>query len=346
MALLTSPLQGSRARTTALRATLAAGLLVLAGCILNELLGGDSDQGPVFPHRVHVVDQGFDCAICHEPAEGADRPSMPALESCSLCHDGLDEEKPPERRADALYTEGVLRPGVLALSSEIRFSHAAHVEYTASDCNACHVGMDESERVTAADVVTMDDCTACHAANDVDPSCATCHSQVDRDFAPPSHERAWLALHGEVSLAKEAGVANRCDLCHEQSSCNQCHNEVAPASHNGFWRLRGHAIPASLDRQDCAVCHRDDFCTRCHEETPPLSHSASFGSLRNNHCLTCHFPLSNEGCFTCHKSTPSHQLGAPQPPDHQPGANCRLCHGFQAPLPHVDDGSQCSLCHP
>lgn len=324
-----------------------AGLLLAwtaSSCVLQEGPDDPRASGPGFPHAVHV-EQGFDCATCHEPAEGADLPSMPSVDACLLCHEEMDDDKPPERRASALFAGDAIRPGVLRLDPEVRFSHGAHAGYLDGDCSACHGGIESSARVLASDALAMDDCTACHDRSGVDPSCATCHTQIDRDRPPATHLRAWTELHGEASLARGPETANRCDLCHVESSCNQCHNETRPQSHTNFWRLRGHAVPASLSRSECAVCHRDDFCTRCHDSTRPLSHVGAFGSVLNQHCLGCHFPLRTEGCFVCHKATPSHQLAAPQPADHAPGANCRLCHGFSAPLPHVDDGSNCALCH-
>jgi hypothetical protein len=55
--------------------------------------------------------------------------------------------------------------------------------------------------------------------------------------------------------------------------------------------------------------------------------------------------LSSTSCGVCHKGTPSHALATPLPPDHVPGMNCRMCHGNGQPLPHVDNGDSCTLCH-
>ncbi len=328
---------------------IAAGVLFaalsLGGCVLQGLWGsGESEPG--FDHQVHVVQEGLDCGFCHETLEGEELPSMPALDMCMLCHEGMDEDKPLERRAEAFFVGGEARPRAGALADELIFSHAYHVDMSGGDCLACHEGFDESVRVRPEDAISMDDCTSCHEVFSIDPACSTCHSEVGLDWAPPSHAFAWDKQHGQEFRARGEEVASRCDMCHEESMCIQCHQNEPPTGHDNFFRLRGHAIPASLDRARCLTCHRDDFCQRCHENVEPLSHKGMFGSPRNNHCLGCHFPLKNEGCITCHKGTPSHQLGAPQPPDHTPGANCRLCHGPSAPLPHADNGSQCSICHP
>lgn len=347
MALLSSSRR--RARHDRTRRTLVAGALLaglwVAGCAVLDLWREEEDPGPGFSHRIHVADQGLDCSSCHEPAEEGGPPSMPSLETCQLCHEGMDEELPPERRPEAFFVDGAPRPGLPALGDEVLFSHAGHVAAAGGDCATCHGDVEASERVLPEHAFSMDDCTSCHGRQGVDPSCATCHSVIDEGWEPASHDLAWDRVHGQAFRAGGTEVAARCTLCHTESSCTACHLDQPPASHDNHWRLRGHAIPASLDRESCATCHRDDSCQACHDEIRPLSHRGSFGGMRSNHCLTCHFPLRGEGCATCHESTPSHRRASPQPPDHTPGANCRLCHGALAQLPHADDGSECSLCH-
>jgi hypothetical protein len=227
----------------------------------------------------------------------------------------------------------------------VRFVHADHVELAGEDCTICHGDIGATQRVGAELAFTMARCTQCHERLSAGVECSTCHSEIDRDWAPPSHSLAWERMHGQTFRARGTAVAEDCSLCHTEQTCVQCHQSEPPESHDEFFRLRGHAVRASLDRESCAVCHREDSCIRCHESVEPFSHTGSFGSPRNTHCLGCHFPLSGESCVTCHKATPSHQSATPQPADHVPGANCRLCHGGIAPLPHVDNGSACQACH-
>jgi hypothetical protein len=326
-------------------AAVLLGTLYATGCVLMNSWGGE-ESGPAFSHRIHVVEEELDCDMCHDYESDSGPPTMPAKGMCDLCHEGEDDEKPPEKRAEALFIDGELQAvHSSVLSDEVVFSHGAHVELADEECSVCHVGIEESDRIRPSDRITMDDCTACHEPKGVDPSCNTCHTVVDETWAPPSHASAWSRLHGQVFLARGDAVADRCSTCHSESTCAQCHAEEAPQNHNNFWRIRGHGVVASMNRDNCSTCHRSDFCVRCHENTEPLSHSGMWGSPRNNHCVGCHFPLKGDGCVTCHKSTPSHNFAPQQPPDHTPGADCRACHGFNAPLVHVDDGSNCSFCH-
>lgn len=326
---------------------LVLGLLVFlaaAGCALVNVFapGGKSFA---FSHRLHVGQEGLECGDCHRAREGADPPGMPTLGQCQLCHEEIDANKPPERRVTTLF-DGKEYRAVHAsrLDDEILFSHQKHASGP-DQCNACHVGIEASEAIDASMVVRMDSCTECHARRDMANDCATCHREVRADRPPATHATTWLRLHGLSVRAHGTATADRCSLCHQESSCASCHLDTPPENHTHYFRLRGHGLFARMDRQNCTACHRSDSCDSCHRETRPLSHAGSWGGVRSNHCLSCHFPLAGNGCVTCHKSMPSHALATPLPPSHTPGMQCRQCHGITAPLPHVDKGDDCTQCH-
>jgi hypothetical protein len=332
-----------------LRRAFAPGAVLVAGFVVGcaFLSGGGEEEGLAFGHREHVVEQGLSCTDCHRKAETDDAPGMPSMRQCMLCHEELDAEKPAERRIDTLFVEGKLRRAEsrAAYPDELVFSHLAHVE-RAQDCNACHADVETNDHPSRLHRADMDDCTSCHAEHGAANECATCHSEIGPDWQPASHLMGWRRLHGEAFHRYSPAPAQRCDLCHTEQSCARCHEEVPPENHTNFWRLRGHGLTARMERSDCSVCHRPDMCDRCHRDAEPLSHrGASFGGARSTHCLTCHFPLQGEGCAVCHQDTPSHMTATALPPDHDPGMNCRQCHGITAPLPHVDKGDLCVACH-
>jgi len=333
-----------RALSSPLAAALA--LVACAGCMLVDALRS-GERALVFSHALHVGEEELACVSCHESAEAEEAPGMPAPDSCAVCHDELDAEKTTERQVAALF-DGLGFRAVRAsrLDDEVLFTHLTHVT-AVKDCGACHRGIEENRVVDAGVAVDMQACQRCHAESALPNDCSDCHAEIDRDWAPPSHARDWTRLHGRDCRRSDPGAADDCALCHRDSSCEQCHRVELPASHDAHFRLRGHAVLASVDRAGCATCHEPASCDRCHAETLPLSHrGASFGGTRNTHCLTCHFPLQGEGCVTCHKATPSHALGPPKPDWHTPAMDCRSCHGSSLPLSHVDDGSNCNLCHP
>lgn len=333
-----------RGRRRMLRGLGLLALAVAGGCALLQGLGL-LDEPLAFSHEAHL-EQGFSCTDCHSSWEGGDAPQPITQALCATCHDGLDEQAPPERRVAGLFRDGAYQPLHLPLASaDLIFSHARHVE-GGLDCESCHAGAASSDSTAEGLLPSMRECQDCHAALGLPNDCATCHSTLRQDVAPGSHGEAWRLLHGHVARSGDPATANDCAMCHVRSGCDACHAEERPRSHTGLFRLKAHGVMAATDRDSCVTCHTKSFCQRCHEETRPLGHAGSFGGTLNTHCLSCHFPLSSEtGCTVCHPGTPSHELATPQPPDHVPGMNCTQCHGAGAPLPHVDKGDNCTICH-
>lgn len=330
-------------RNRAQRLLLATMTVLAAGCVLLSTF----EQKPkrfAFNHAVHVKEE-MECADCHAGAADSDEPGMPVQGQCKLCHEGIDAQKPPERQIAQLFVGGKLQAMHAAkLSDEVKFSHAKHVA-AGTECGACHQAIETNEAIEPDMRLSMDDCMTCHASKKAPNDCADCHTKITKEQAPPSHAQAWKQMHGQAVRWPTGKVGDRCELCHTESTCTTCHEEQAPKSHNQFWRIRGHGVAAEMDRQSCATCHRPDTCSRCHADTIPLSHSGPWGAPRDTHCLSCHFPLSDNGCSVCHTDVQSHALATPMPTWHDPGMNCRQCHGVTQPLPHVDDGSTCTTCH-
>lgn len=318
-------------------------LATLTGCVIFEAWR-PREKRFAFSHREHVVEQGLDCGDCHLP-NATGEPSVPKLAQCNLCHTDLDAEKPPERKIAVLFDGAQMRATKHgALAEEVIFQHPSH-EAAGFDCAACHVGMDTNDDVLDLAKPRMQSCVACHTEKKAPNECATCHAYQREDLAPRSHDSLWTRAHGAVVCEGSEQTADACSMCHTESACTSCHLEQLPASHTDYWRRRAHGITASLDRASCATCHRDDSCARCHSESRPQSHTGAWGGSLNRHCIGCHNPIENEGCATCHLGTPSHALATPKPPDHSAGMNCRMCHGAGQPLPHVDNGDNCNICH-
>ena len=322
------------------------GIALLAGCALVDALR--PGVGPLtFSHRVHVDEMGMDCAACHEDAWMDDAPGWPWQDTCLACHDEIDAEKDEARRVEAAFP--IDEDGRLALtargalSDEVLFSHLAHVD-AGLDCAECHVGAEATDRALPA--VTMASCMACHESREQPNECATCHSEVDRSWRPPSHDLGWERLHGHASRTCAGDPARECSTCHDERTCADCHLVTPPRSHDHAFRTRTHGFHASLDRDSCSTCHEPDTCSQCHLSTTPRSHApATFGGAVSMHCIGCHLPLEDNGCSVCHQAAPSHALATPKPDWHHPAMNCRQCHGVSAPLPHVEKGDDCNACH-
>lgn len=324
-------------------ATLLA-LLVLAvtGCVLMQQLGW-MDPPVAFSHSLHV-ETGLSCDDCHT-ASGGDY-ARAEVATCLMCHEDIDSEKEPAlHAATVMAAADAARASRPLRADDVIFSHAKH-EQAGVGCTACHGDVEAAVDLSSILAPSMTDCTSCHVEQQAASDCRTCHSVLDTDVAPSTHAQAWMLTHGQVVRAELGHTVDDCAMCHTETSCVECHKDTAPASHNNAWRLRAHGIAASMDRESCDTCHTTDSCVRCHEDSRPISHVGSFAQPRNTHCLGCHEPLQQEqGCAVCHTSTPSHFSATSLPDDHSPAMNCRQCHGVEAPLPHVDNGSACIFCH-
>lgn len=318
----------------------------LVGCEMME--GKSGPKKPTFDHKLHVEDQGLECANCHAGADTADAPGMPTLAQCQLCHAEIDAEKPPDQQVASLFVNDELQTSYKkALTSEILFPHSKHAE-AGLDCAACHDSiLGDGKAETPIAPTRMSACMDCHAVRNAPNDCATCHATIRADVPAPSHDANWLRQHGKVFRAKDERTSSSCSICHTESSCNTCHLAQAPENHTVYWRERAHAFNARMDRSTCMACHKPDSCDRCHSYAQPANHVGAWGSPKSNHCQTCHLPLKSQGCSVCHRSTPSHDLAPPKPPvpPHNAAMNCRMCHGNGQRLPHFDNGDNCNSCH-
>lgn len=327
-------------------------VMCISGCLVAQKLGIGAKPGR-FNHKRHLAEEELECKSCHRGATESAEARMPSLAQCMLCHEGIDEGKPKEEQIRAIFGEKPTWSHVTDLPEDVVFSHKAHGDAKV-ECAGCHRGIETNTAITKKVRVEKTDCMKCHgpketaAAKIRSNECDVCHRSITRDWEPNSHNHNWKAFHGGVVRAETGRSEDRCALCHHESSCNACHQDEAPQNHNNQWRHRGHWVAASMDRDKCAVCHRSDFCDRCHMETEPRNHVGAWGSPRNRHCLTCHFPLSKSNCFLCHKDDPSHQAAPERPQDNQHAAateaNCRTCHQVIG-LTHLDNGDRCGNCH-
>ena len=296
-----------------------------------------------FPHDVHMED--MECLDCHGEVTNDGLRSFPAREECSDCHDAESDEA-----LLAKFFTGDAPTWVHAgrQNEEVIFDHALHAGDGEESCSKCHEDVADSSSLWSSMKMDMDTCEDCHVSEGRSrEDCAVCHREIREDVQPATHGAAWTLQHGLRSREGCFRTADRCDLCHMDASCDDCHQTNPPRSHNHFWRGRGHGLVAGIDRSRCFVCHDQDTCDRCHSSTRPRTHTATFGSPLNRHCVGCHLPLTvNENCRVCHVSTPGHDMAPVLPGNatHNTAtqSDCRTCH---IPLPHLDNGQSCRFCH-
>jgi hypothetical protein len=341
------PAPRSRGRTVAFA---AVGLVVaLAGCFAAMRAASGP---PRFDHAAHLK-RDLACIDCHEGGATKDRAGMPPIDTCTGCHEPKDDR--PEvtasirdymdaRTANAFPTPAVHGPTY----RDVKFSHKRHADAKV-DCAKCHEGATKGALAAPAGPMAMDTCVDCHDRKKAANDCATCHSELGKGAQPRNHRPGWILHHGPVSrIPDRSQVAERCDVCHAQSDCDDCHARNPPRNHTNPFRTVGHGLEASIDRSRCIACHQADSCDRCHEVQPPRSHRAGFGAPQDRHCISCHLPVESSGCVACHKGTPSHALAPPKPPtvsahrDDVPPQECLICHRV---ISHPVTLENCNLCH-
>ncbi len=87
-------------------------------------------------------------------------------------------------------------------------------------CMACHRGLEDSDKVSQANMPQMADCLVCH--NEIDPpdSCTFCHA-AGAQLKPANHTADFLTRHNQ----KNSGLdLQSCAVCHGRKfTCLGCH---------------------------------------------------------------------------------------------------------------------------
>jgi hypothetical protein len=296
-----------------------AGAIALS--VLAVLVTGcdESDSRDIkLSHKAHIEKRGMECVDCHEGAEDTDTPGMPDEKLCMTCHAKLDKEMkgkgtPPTEKClychnpkkEQLYrgAKVVMGPGP---SGELLSSHAKHAEKEVA-CAACHGDVAKDDNLLMPRrryMPAAETCIDCHEERKVSAECATCHKSRRRESAPESHKVSWLTVHG-LEADSASGIHGRdCTTCHARKECRECHTSQAPRDHTGFWRLKGHGIGASMNRERCLTCHRQDYCVQCHlDGAPPRPAVHPTSDCRRCHAVfgRGHRVPMTDNCTVCHK---------------------------------------------
>jgi hypothetical protein len=87
-------------------------------------------------------------------------------------------------------------------------------------CEACHRGLESSDRVIPAALPRMADCMVCHAQIDPPDSCHFCHSRT-MALKPSNHTPDFLDSHTRKNAAFDKAT---CAVCHGRKfTCLGCH---------------------------------------------------------------------------------------------------------------------------
>jgi hypothetical protein len=189
-------------------------------------------QTPQFSHRVHLA-ANLDCAVCHAAAVGSTRLDdnlLPKPDVCLKCHKTAQIGVPMATRLarfdHRLHLKlGNVAPVIAAAIDKKTYLTPVTPELrarlnTQNRCEACHRGLEVSERPDRSGLPQMADCLVCHSEIDPPYSCEFCHAKGAK-LAPASHAADFLDTHtsGKLGFDKTS-----CAVCHGQKfHCLGCH---------------------------------------------------------------------------------------------------------------------------
>jgi hypothetical protein len=175
------------------------------------------------------------CAQCHTAAANSTRVEdnlLPAKQVCLSCHKETEIQipPPPATRINSFSHAQHLRMGnvapllALAIDKKNYLQPAIAIRRhlnTRNPCQACHRGLEESDRVTHAALPQMADCLVCHSTIENPFSCETCHGKDIASLKPVSHTANFMDTHSAGKLHLDKAT---CAVCHGRTfTCMGCH---------------------------------------------------------------------------------------------------------------------------
>jgi hypothetical protein len=155
---------------------------------------------------------------------------LPDAKSCETCHKSAEVPAPrPATKlarfshAQHLKMGNIAKVIAAAIDAKTYLSPPGDIRAHLNGdnpCEACHRGLEESDRVTKAALPQMADCLVCHNVINMPVSCEKCHLQ-GANLKPANHTPTFLDTHtsGKIGLDKTT-----CAVCHGRKfTCLGCH---------------------------------------------------------------------------------------------------------------------------
>lgn len=188
-----------------------------------------------FSHKLHLG-MGMECVTCHTSAPRSALASddlLPSKTICAGCHDAsIAPQRGPAPPVPVVHFSHAvhLKMGSVAPFLARAMDKRTHLQPSAearkqldtgNACQACHRGLEQSERVTADVHPKMADCLVCHVKIVPPWSCETCHAP-GASLKPETHKReTFFDSHSKGTFRAERTT---CAVCHgREFTCMGCH---------------------------------------------------------------------------------------------------------------------------
>ncbi|MBI1388141.1 MAG: hypothetical protein GC154_06805 [bacterium] len=305
----------------------AAGLLFL-GC--------DPEKESIenFPHKPHI-EQEISCDTCHAvEAEGIAMPTLDtcltchdveedeAYNRCSTCHDKVDVHLSNDMGEKVVQHQKIFSKLIPKEWADVKYKHAEYWEDT-ENCLLCHTNIASAMGSSLDNLPSMKTAISVQEQFGFSTECSVCHLEINKLNPPASHDKSWEKMHGRMAVFSNK---QDCLMCHQEATCQACHEVQKPDNHTSLFRRQTHGLLASFDRDKCQTCHRVDECETCHRASAQPIPAASYHTPDAS-CLTCHDPMAAQGP----SPRPPQRLFKPMPHRLMMGVTsqkCLECHSF------------------
>lgn len=149
--------------------TIIFGITYIEAKALGRQHGYSPDQPVWFSHKVHAGQNNIDCLYCHSSAAKGKNAGMPGTDVCMNCHNVVKEGSLTGKAEinKVLQSQQSGEPiewiRVHNLPDHVYFNHAQHVNVAGyDDCTDCHGDVEEMDRITQVEDLSMGWCLDCH----------------------------------------------------------------------------------------------------------------------------------------------------------------------------------------
>lgn len=126
-------------------------------------VGYQPEQPVAFSHATHAGNLGMDCRYCHSTVEKSAYAAIPPTQTCMNCHGIVKADSPFIAPVKAAWESGspLAWNRVHLLPDHAFFNHSVHVA-AGVGCVSCHGQVDQMEKVTQDQPLSMGWCLSCH----------------------------------------------------------------------------------------------------------------------------------------------------------------------------------------
>jgi hypothetical protein len=185
-----------------------------------------------FSHRVHLALK-LECTNCHAAALNSahlEDDLLPKVDVCLKCHKTATIQTPPTTRLARFDHQLHLKLGKIAPIIAAAIDHKTYFSppsatlradlNTTNACQACHRGLEVSDKPDHGAFPQMADCLVCHSQIAPPDSCEFCHAK-GADLKTVAHTPDFLDTHTTGKLGLDL---KSCAICHGRKfHCLGCH---------------------------------------------------------------------------------------------------------------------------